>query len=102
MLRQMQASQQGGGEALEGGELEDDLASAAATTATSVTSAGEGEDGSEASNPERRRLRRKLDELQEKKGRMEQLLGELQTLRQYRVTNGGCRPALPSSSSTLL
>ena len=49
------------------------------------TSAG---DESECSNPERKKLRKRLNELQEKKEQMEGLLGELQSLRQYRSANG--------------
>ena len=48
-------------------------------------------DSETSSNPERRQLRNKLRELQDKRSQMEQLLGELQTLREYRKQNGMCR-----------
>lgn len=81
----MQAAAQDTGSQLEVTESEvtcSDTESEAVATATSM-----GEE-SECSNPDRMKLRRKLDELQEKKGHMEQLLGELQTLRRYRAANG--------------
>lgn len=52
-----------------------------------VESLPETGDSETSSNPERRQLRNKLSELQEKKEKMEQLLGELQTLRDYRRQN---------------
>ena len=73
-LRQMQAAAQRGEALLESAASQDESVSAG--------------DESECSNPERRKLRRKLDELQDKKVKMERLLGELQTLRQYRHSNG--------------
>jgi len=43
---------------------------------------------SDMSSSERKRLRRKLQQLLDKKQKMEDLLGELQVLRQYKKDNG--------------
>lgn len=84
-LRQMQAAAQRGEVLLQDDAADSSLVSEDMSRADDgETDAGE----SECSNPERRKLRNRLAQLQCKKEKMENLLGELQTLRQYRKVNG--------------
>lgn len=69
-------------------EPRDSIAEGADSLAEGGDSLTDGEDSETSTNPERRQLSNKLRELQDKRSQMEHLLGELQTLREYRKHNG--------------